>query len=90
MIAAQREPFLAVMREVYGSAMSEQEFDWWFDRNPVGPRLVTASEDDGQVLGISAMSFFRRPSACHNTIRARVPTAADTSAPVVRAHSSAR
>jgi GNAT superfamily N-acetyltransferase len=58
-IAAQRERFLAVMRDVYGSAMSDQEFDWWFDRNPVGPRLVTASEDDGQVLGVSAMSFFR-------------------------------
>jgi GNAT superfamily N-acetyltransferase len=58
-IAAQREPFLAVMREVYGSAMSDDEFDWWFDRNPVGPRMVTASEDDGEVLGVSAMSFFR-------------------------------
>jgi hypothetical protein len=36
------------------------------------------------------MSFFLRPSACHNTIRARVPTAADTSALVVKARSSAR
>jgi len=38
----------------------------------------------------AAMSFFIRPSACHNTIRARVPTAADTSVLVVRARSSAR
>ncbi len=59
MIAAEREPFLTVMRDVYGSAMSTAEFDWWFDRNPVGPRLVTASEADGQLLGVSAMSFFR-------------------------------
>jgi GNAT superfamily N-acetyltransferase len=58
-IAAEREPFLAVMRDVYGTAMSAAEFEWWFDRNPVGPRLVTASEDDGQLLGVSAMSFFR-------------------------------
>jgi GNAT superfamily N-acetyltransferase len=58
-IAAQRDPFLAVMREVYGTAMTEDEFDWWFDRNPVGPRLVTASEEDGRTLGVSAMSFFR-------------------------------
>jgi hypothetical protein len=58
-IAAQREPFLRVMREVYGDAMSEEEFDWWFDRNPVGPRLVTASEENGATLGVSAMSFFR-------------------------------
>ena len=59
MIAAQREPFLRVLREVYGSAMSEAEFDWWFDRNPVGPRLVTESEEEGATLGVSAMSFFR-------------------------------
>jgi GNAT superfamily N-acetyltransferase len=58
-IAADREPFLAVMRDVYGAAMSAAEFDWWFDRNPVGPRLVTASAEDGEVLGVSAMSFFR-------------------------------
>lgn len=59
MIAAQREPFLRVLREVYGGAMSEDEFDWWFDRNPAGPRLVTASEENGTTLGVSAMSFFR-------------------------------
>jgi GNAT superfamily N-acetyltransferase len=58
-IAAQRQPFLRVLREVYGSAMSEAEFDWWFDRNPVGPRLVTESEEGGATLGVSAMSFFR-------------------------------
>ena len=59
MIPAERESFLRVMREVYGHAMSPQEFDWWFDRNPAGPRIVTASEEDGQVLGVSAMSFAR-------------------------------
>src|SRR5262249_7478061 len=29
---AGRDEFLALMRETYGSAMSEAEFDWWFDR----------------------------------------------------------
>jgi GNAT superfamily N-acetyltransferase len=58
-IPAEREAFLRVMREVYGDAMSSDEFDWWFERNPVGPRIVTASEEDGQVLGVSAMSFAR-------------------------------
>ena len=59
MIAAQRESFLRVLRDVYGSAMSEAEFDWWFDRNPAGPRLVTESQENGTTLGVSAMSFFR-------------------------------
>jgi len=58
-IPAEREPFLRVMREVYGDAMSSDEFEWWFERNPVGPRIVTASEEDGHVLGVSAMSFAR-------------------------------
>jgi GNAT superfamily N-acetyltransferase len=59
MIPAEREAFLRVMREVYDHAMSPDEFDWWFERNPVGPRLVTASEENGQALGVSAMSFAR-------------------------------
>lgn len=36
-----------------------------------------------------AMSYFLRPSA-RNTIRARVPTTADTSGPLINARSSAR
>jgi hypothetical protein len=37
----------------------------------------------------AAMSFFRRPSAYHNTIRARMPTTADTSTLLVSVRSSA-
>jgi hypothetical protein len=38
--------------------MSEAEFDWWFDRNPAGPRILNAArEDDGTALGVLAMSF---------------------------------
>jgi GNAT superfamily N-acetyltransferase len=58
--AAGRDEFLALMRETYGSAMSEAEFDWWFDRNPAGPRILNvAREDDGSPLGALAMSFAR-------------------------------
>jgi hypothetical protein len=57
---AGREEFLALMRENYGSAMSEAEFDWWFDRNPAGPRILNAArDDDGSALGVLAMSFAR-------------------------------
>ncbi|MBV8065378.1 MAG: hypothetical protein JOY72_03405 [Actinobacteria bacterium] len=57
---AGRDEFLELMRETYGSAMSEAEFDWWFDRNPAGPRILNAArDDDGTPLGVLAMSFAR-------------------------------
>jgi len=57
---AGRDEFLALMRETYGSAMSEAEFDWWFDRNPAGPRILNAArEEDGAPLGVLAMSLTR-------------------------------
>jgi hypothetical protein len=57
---AGREEFLALMQETYGSAMSPAEFDWWFDGNPSGPRILTAARDgDGPALGVLAMSCAR-------------------------------
>jgi GNAT superfamily N-acetyltransferase len=57
---AQRDEFLALMQETYGAAMSPAEFDWWFDRNPAGARILNeARDDDGTALGALAMSCFR-------------------------------
>lgn len=57
---AGRDEFLALMQETYGSAMPPAEFDWWFDRNPAGPRVLNAArEDDGTVLGALSMYFAR-------------------------------
>jgi GNAT superfamily N-acetyltransferase len=57
---AQRDEFLALMQETYGSSMSAPEFDWWFDRNPAGMRILNeARDDDGTALGVLAMSCFR-------------------------------
>jgi GNAT superfamily N-acetyltransferase len=57
---ARRDEFLALMQENYGSAMSGDEFDWWFDRNPAGPRVVNeARDEDGTALGVLAMSCAR-------------------------------
>jgi GNAT superfamily N-acetyltransferase len=50
---AGRDEFLALMRETYGSAMSQDEFDWWFAPEP---RIVTAAREDGDPLGVLAMS----------------------------------
>ena len=57
---AGRDEFLALMQQTYGEAMSTAEFDWWFDGNPAGPRILnTARDDDGSALGVLAMSFAR-------------------------------
>lgn len=46
------------MQETYGEdAMTADEFEWWFERNPVGPRVVSAArEDSGEALGVLAMT----------------------------------
>jgi GNAT superfamily N-acetyltransferase len=54
--SGQRDEFLGLMREVYGEAMSAEVFDWFFERNPAGGRILSAAEEDGRVLGVLAMS----------------------------------
>ncbi len=39
--------------------MSPDEFDWFFDRNPAGPRLLSEVREDGRSLGVLAMSYAR-------------------------------
>jgi GNAT superfamily N-acetyltransferase len=57
---AGRDEFLSLMVETYGESMSAAEFDWWFDRNPAGPRILNeARDDDSTPLGALAMSSFR-------------------------------
>jgi hypothetical protein len=59
-VPAPRDEFLALMQENYGDAMSSAEFDWWFDRNPAGPRILTEARDEDETpLGVLAMSLFR-------------------------------
>ena len=59
-VAAERDEFFALMQETYGSAMSAAEFEWWFDRNPAGPRVLNAArDDDGTALGALSMHFAR-------------------------------
>src|SRR5207244_5817216 len=53
---AGRDEFLALMRETYGSSMSREEFDWWFAPEP---HIVTAARENGDALGVLAMSPVR-------------------------------
>jgi hypothetical protein len=62
---AGREEFLALMEETYGTAMPPAEFDWWFDRNPAGPRVLNAAVDDGEALGALSMHFARLDNGLH-------------------------
>jgi hypothetical protein len=58
--AAGRDELLALMQETYGAAMTPPEFDWWFDRNPAGSRILNAArEEDGTALGVLSMHFAR-------------------------------
>jgi GNAT superfamily N-acetyltransferase len=55
-----RDELLGLMQETYGSAMSSAEFDWWFDANPAGPRVLNGARDEnGKLLGVLAMSYAR-------------------------------
>jgi GNAT superfamily N-acetyltransferase len=46
---------LALMRKVYGSAMSQVEFDWFFEHNPSGERIFSVAGDGGRLAGAVAM-----------------------------------
>ena len=39
--------------------LTDEEFAWWFDRNPAGEGIVSLAVDGGEVVGVAAMSFFR-------------------------------
>jgi hypothetical protein len=58
-VSVARDDFLGLLDEVYGEAMSPEEFDWFFDRNPAGPRLLSEVREDGRSLGVLAMSYAR-------------------------------
>jgi GNAT superfamily N-acetyltransferase len=54
-----RAGFFEVMHGVGRSHIDEAEFDWWFDGNPIGRRLISLGVDGDRVVGVAAMSFFR-------------------------------
>jgi GNAT superfamily N-acetyltransferase len=55
-----RRPALVALLERVGTTqLSEEEFAWWFDRNPGGGGIVSLAVDGDEVVGVAAMSFFR-------------------------------
>jgi GNAT superfamily N-acetyltransferase len=56
---ADRKQVFALMHAVGRSHIDDAEFDWWFERNPSSPRLISVGHAEGRVVGVAAMSFFR-------------------------------
>ncbi len=54
-----RASLVALLARVGTTQLSDEEFAWWFDRNPAGEGIVSLAVDDGEVVGVAAMSFFR-------------------------------
>ena len=56
----ERRPALVSLLERVGTTqLTEEEFAWWFDRNPAGEGIVSLAVHDDEVVGVAAMSFFR-------------------------------
>jgi GNAT superfamily N-acetyltransferase len=54
-----RAALVALLARVGTTQLSDEEFAWWFDRNPAGEGIVSLAVDVGEVVGVAAMSFFR-------------------------------
>ena len=55
----QRASLVALLARVGTTQLSDEEFAWWFERNPAGEGIVSLAVDGGEVVGVAAMSFFR-------------------------------
>ena len=56
---AHRDDYLRLLRDAWGdAALSGDEFDWWFARNPAGS-LMSVARTDGRVVGVASHSLYR-------------------------------
>ncbi len=53
-----RASLVALLARVGTTHLSDEEFTWWFDRNPGGEGIVSLAVDGDEVVGVAAMSFF--------------------------------
>jgi len=54
-----RGSLVSLLARVGTTQLTDEEFAWWFDRNPAGEGIVSLAVDQGEVVGVAAMSFFR-------------------------------
>jgi GNAT superfamily N-acetyltransferase len=56
---AEREDYLRLLHVAWGdAALSGEEFDWWFDRNPAGS-LMSVARANGRIIGVASHSLYR-------------------------------
>jgi GNAT superfamily N-acetyltransferase len=56
---AQRDDYLRLLHDAWGNdALTPDEFDWWFARNPAGS-LMSVAREDGRVVGVGSHSLYR-------------------------------
>jgi GNAT superfamily N-acetyltransferase len=56
---AHRDDYLRLLRDAWGdAALTGDEFDWWFARNPAGS-LMSVARTDGRVIGVASHSLYR-------------------------------
>jgi hypothetical protein len=56
---SQRGTFLELMHDAWGErSMTDEEFDWWFERNPTGEHLIAVALDNDEVIGVAGTSCF--------------------------------
>jgi GNAT superfamily N-acetyltransferase len=53
-----RASLVALLERVGTTQLTDDEFTWWFDRNPGGEGIVSLAVDGDEVVGVAAMSFF--------------------------------
>ena len=56
---ARLDAVLGLMAKVYGEPPPREEFGWWFDGNPVGPRTVVLATEGDAVAGVLGASCYR-------------------------------
>ena len=56
---ARRAGLVGLLARVGTTQLSEEEFRWWFERNPAGEGIVSLAIAEDDVVGVAAMSYFR-------------------------------
>jgi GNAT superfamily N-acetyltransferase len=57
--ANDRAPLLDLLERVWGERPDREELDWWFDRSPAGPGLLTVERNGDRAVGLASLSFLR-------------------------------
>ena len=56
---SEREGVLDLLERVWGERPEREEIEWWFDRHPAGPGLLTVESEGERAVGLASMSFLR-------------------------------